>query len=113
MMQKSDKWDRANEIDFKHASHTALIVAGDFRAFWREKRRWAMVKKKPTANRRSLVATKADLNSTMFSKGADTWATPLRPSPAANPKLLDAYFLPLQPAARQQPAKNCQCIDFF
>lgn len=45
------------------------------------------------------VATKADLNSTMFSKGADTWATPLRPSPAANPKLLDAYFLPLQPAA--------------
>lgn len=30
MMQKSDKWDRANKLDFSHASHTALIVAGDF-----------------------------------------------------------------------------------
>lgn len=30
MMQKSDKWDRANEIDFKDASHTAFIVAGPF-----------------------------------------------------------------------------------
>lgn len=36
MMQKSDKWDRANEIDFKHASHAPFIVAGAFRAFWKE-----------------------------------------------------------------------------
>ena len=36
MMQKSDEWDRANEIDFKHASHTTFNVAGAFRAFWNE-----------------------------------------------------------------------------
>lgn len=34
MVQKSDKWDGANEIGFKHASHMAFIVAGAFRTFW-------------------------------------------------------------------------------
>jgi hypothetical protein len=36
MMQKSDKWDRANKLDFKHASHTALIIAGAFSSVRKE-----------------------------------------------------------------------------
>lgn len=45
MMQKSDKWNRANEIDFKHASHTALIVAGASSSVLEGERRWETVKR--------------------------------------------------------------------
>lgn len=58
-------------------------------------------KKKPTANRRSLLQQRQISIRPCSQKGRALVQPPLRPSPAANPKLLGAYFLPQQPAARQ------------
>lgn len=62
--------------------------------------------KEADCQREERVVTKADLNSTMFSKGADTWVTPLRPSPAANP----IHWVPISCHSQRQPAKTCICM---
>lgn len=58
--------------------------------------------KKPTANRRSLLQQRQISIRPCSQKGRALGQPPLRPSPAAKPELLGAYFLAQQPAACQE-----------